>query len=161
MEKEVREKIERKLREFIGTKLVKIYRWQFMPGFGFEDADGNHLAFHAYSRCTITQGQNILLNSADILVPCEGVEHRDDDDYGLFECEYDMEYVNMVNNLHLLPLEVLSVELKDDGTVRMRLSNNCRFACVPWPDNKLEAWRVLRLDSDEEHLVYQGDGTLL
>ena len=159
MEKEIREAIEKRLNELIGMELKKIYRWQFMPGFMFQDANGKQIAFHAYSRCTITQGQEVLLSSEHILDPCEGVEHREDDDYGLFECEYDMEYVRMAEN-HLFPLYVLGTELKDDGTVKMQLTNNCNFTCIPWPDNKLEAWRIFQPDVKDSHLVFLGTGKL-
>ena len=159
MEKAIREKIEKRLKEFIGMELFKIYRWQFMPGFSFRDSNGRGIAFHAYSRCMITQGQELLLSSEHILDPCEGVERREDDDYGLFECEYDMEYVRMAES-HFFPLYVLSTELKEDGTVKMQLTNNCNFICVPWSDNKLEAWRIFEPDEKDSHLVYLGTGEL-
>ena len=60
----------------------------------------------------------------------------------------------------LFPLTVISAEVKDDGTIRMRLSDGCHFTIIPWPDVDGEAWRIFRPKDNTSHLVYYGNGTI-
>lgn len=157
MEAKAREMIEKRLEMLIGQKMTRGYRWQFMPCFVFEDESGKKTELHAYSRCVISRDNEDVLDSNNIVVPADGVEPREDNDYGILECVFDEQYGEM---RHLFPLTVLSAEIKDDGTIRMRLSDGCFFSVIPWPDNQMEAWRIFDPDSDEKHFVFLGNGTV-
>ena len=159
METKAREMIEKRLNKLVGQKLIRGYRWQFMPCFVFEDENGGTTELHAYSRCVISRDNINILDSDNIVVPCEGVEKEEDDDYGIGDCVFDSQYWEMTEE-GLFPLDVLSAEIKDDGTIRMRLTAGCFFSVIPWRNNQNEAWRIFRPNSDEEHLVYRGNGTI-
>ena len=158
MEKKEKEKIMQWLGKLIGSNLTRAYRWQYMPAYVFTDESGTEIALHAYSRCTIRKGNDLILDSSDICEPAEGVEQDPEDDYGWGDCVFDVDYFDKVKKV--LPLRVESAEVKDDGTIRMRLQNDFHFACVPWRDNPYECWRIFVPGEDDQGIVYNGDGTV-
>lgn len=157
MEAKQKKMIEKRLSELVGQKMTRGYRWQFMPCFVFENENGKVTELHAYSRCMLNQDNKEILDSNYIVKPAEGVEPKDDNDYGWGECVFDEQYWRIKN---LFPLTVISAEIKDNGTIRMRLSDGCVFTVVPWPNNPYEAWRIFNPDDDESHLVYLGTGMI-
>lgn len=159
MEAKAKEIIRNRLNDLIGQKMTRGYRWQFMPCFVFEDDEGRATELHAYSRCVIAKDNENVLDSDNIVVPCEGVEKEEDDDYGIGDCVFDSQYWEMTKK-GIFPMEVLSAEIKDDGTIRMRLSDGCFFSVIPWRNNQDEAWRLFRPNTGENHLVYLGNGTI-
>lgn len=127
-----------------------------MPGYKFKDENGNETVIHALSRCTVRKGSKIILDSNDIFEPAEGVEPDPEDDYGWGDCVFDRDALDLFKEL---PIKVQSAEVKDDGTIRMRLDRNYHFAVMPWRENLNEGWRIF---SPGEHkgIVFYGNGTV-
>ena len=157
MEEKVRNIIEQRLGELVGQNMTRLFRWEVMTCYVFENDKGEATEIHTYSRCVISKDNVDIIDSNNVTVPAKGVEPEKDDDYGIGDCVFDRQYWAMKD---LFPLTVISAEVKDDGTIRMRLSDGCHFTIIPWPDVDGEAWRIFRPKDNTSHLVYYGNGTI-
>lgn len=155
MEKTQKEEIEARIKKLIGQYLTKILRWQFMIGYEFEDGNGKRTAIDAYSRCIVYSGNEVIIDSENMYEPAPGVQRREDDDYGILECIFDLQVKAFAPEV---PIKVIDADVKDDGTIRIKLERGFRCAVIPWRDNPYEAWRIFCPDDKGNHLIYYGNG---
>lgn len=157
MEAKTRDAIEKRISELEGQKMTRLFRWEVMTCYVFENEKGETTEIHTYSRCVISKDNVDIIDSNNVVVPVEGVEPDPDDEYAIGDCVFDEQFWSIRD---MFPLTVISTEVKDDGTIRMRLSDGCFFSIVPWPDVEGEAWRIMRQNEKDSHLVYFGNGTI-
>ena len=157
MEEKIRKTIEKHLNYLVGQKMTRLFRWEVMTCYVFEDSNGDSTEIHTYSRCLMTHDNEVIIDSNNVVEPSDGVEPNEECDYGIGESVFDDQFGAM---RHMFPLTVLSAEVKDDGTIRMRLSDGCFFSITPWPDVEGEEWRIFTPFTKKRCLCFYGNGTI-
>ncbi len=143
--------INTQLQRLIGMELVKVTRAADMPGFIFRANRKADCVLHAFSRCVIRRGDEILLDSDNIYRPLDGVKKRRGLDYDIGDTVYDKQKQALP-----YPMRLEAIEADDRMNIHAILSDGCTLDVIPWPGVLDEVWRIFR--DGRTHYVAYGSG---